>query len=179
MRTFVFKLYVMSDDPAEYITKNSLNEAITTYITRVEQENPLRIAHKNISYENLLRDKMLLVDAIHEGIPIGLFNLIRQEMPYTDDDWADFLDISKRSLDRFKAHGDHVFKSIHSEKIFELAEVTQLGNSVFDTPDDFYTWLNTKSLALGNKMPITLLGNSYGKDMVINELHAIDQGIFV
>lgn len=168
----------MSEDPAEYIKRNSLNEAVATYVTRFEQENPLRVAHKNISYEHLLNDKMLLVNAIQEGIPISLFNLIKKEMPFSDDEWAGFLDLSKRSLDRFRAQGDHVFKSIHSEKIFELAEVTQLGNGVFDGKDDFYTWLTTINFALGNNRPIDLLNNSYGKEMVINELHAIDQGIF-
>jgi putative toxin-antitoxin system antitoxin component (TIGR02293 family) len=72
-----------------------------------------------------------------------------------------------------------VFKSLQSEKILELAEVTSLGAAVFDTEEQFYLWLSTPSFALGNLKPIELLKDSYGKEMVINELNRIDQGIFI
>ena len=74
---------------------------------------------------------------------------------------------------------DFIFKPLQSEKILELAEVTSLGNDVFDTEEQFYLWLNTPSFALGNLQPIELLKDSYGKEMVVNELNKIDQGIFV
>jgi uncharacterized protein (DUF2384 family) len=61
----------------------------------------------------------------------------------------------------------------------ELAEVTSLGNAVFDTEAQFYMWLKTPSFAVGNLQPIELLRDSYGKEMVVNELNKIDQGIFV
>ena len=167
----------MSEDIPQY--NNQLNEAVATYVNRMETHSNLTVAHKNITYEGLMSDRMLLVEAITAGIPISIFNLIRKESPFSDEDWAGFLDISKRSLDRFKAQGDHIFKASHSAKIFEVAEVTRLGKGVFDTVDDFYDWLQVPNFALGNHKPIGLLSNSYGKDLVINELHSIDQGIFV
>ena len=69
-------------------------------------------------------------------------------------------------------------QEISDEKIFELAEVTQLGAQVFDSRKQFYDWLNTPSFALGSFKPIDLLSNSFGKNIVLNELHHIDQGIF-
>ena len=54
-----------------------------------------------------------------------------------------------------------------------------MGNTVFDTETQFYMWLKTPSFALGNLQPIELLRDSYGKEMVVNELNKIDQGIFV
>ena len=74
---------------------------------------------------------------------------------------------------------DFVFKPLQSEKIIELAEVTALGNAVFDSQQQFYLWLITPSFALGNMQPIELLKDSYGKEMVVNELNKIDNGIFV
>ena len=145
----------------------------------METYSKLTVAHKNITYEGLLIDRMLLVEAITASVTMSIFNLVRKEAPFSDEDWANFLDISKRSLDRFKAQGDHIFKAGHSEKIFEIAEVTRLGKSVFDTVDDFYNWLQVPNFAWGNHKPIGLLNNSYGKELVINELHSIDQGIFV
>jgi putative toxin-antitoxin system antitoxin component (TIGR02293 family) len=90
-----------------------------------------------------------------------------------------FLGISTKSLQRNKIKDSFVFKPMQSEKIFELAEVTSLGNEVFDNEQDFYTWLNTSCFALGNLKPIELLKDSYGKEMVLSELYKIDQGIFV
>lgn len=70
------------------------------------------------------------------------------------------------------------FKPIHTEKIIELVEVTHFGEEVFDFAEQFYLWLNTPSLALGNIKPAELLKDSYGKDLVMGELNRIDHGIF-
>jgi putative toxin-antitoxin system antitoxin component (TIGR02293 family) len=74
---------------------------------------------------------------------------------------------------------NYVFESIPSEKILELAEVTSLGKDVFDAEEQFYMWLNLPNFALGNLKPFELLKDSYGKEMVMNELRKIDYGIFV
>lgn len=71
-----------------------------------------------------------------------------------------------------------MFRPIHSEKIIKLVEVTSMGMEVFYTSDDFATWLNSHCHALGNIRPIELLRDSYGKELVLNKLQRIDQGIF-
>jgi len=134
---------------------------------------------KEISYHDFLRNKMLIVHSIRKGISYSFFNKIKQTASFTDEDWADFLSISIKSLQRYKNKVNYVFKSIHSEKIIELAEVILLGNQVFDSTDNFYSWLKFPSIALGSMVPIELLKNSYGKEMVMEELNRIDQGIFV
>ncbi len=70
-------------------------------------------------------------------------------------------------------------QKIHTEKIIELAEVTNFGKKVFDSNEQFYLWLNTPSFALGNLKPAKLLKDSYGKELVMAELNRIEQGIFV
>jgi len=107
---------------------------------------------------------MLLVELIRKGIPTSLFLTIKEIAPFSDEEWSE---------------PDYLFKSIHSEKIIELAEVTVMGLEVFDSAADFGAWLNAPSPALGGKMPLELLKDSYGQELVIQELHRIDQGIFV
>ena len=82
-------------------------------------------------------------------------------------------------MQRYKNKEKHLFKPQHSEKIIELAEVTNYGNEVFNSKEQFYVWLNSISFALGNMTPLELLMDSYGKEMVMEELNRIDQGIFV
>jgi putative toxin-antitoxin system antitoxin component (TIGR02293 family) len=160
-------------------TTGAIDKAVRVLVNRVEQERGYKLLNKKITYDEFLKNRMLIVHAIREGIPYELFNLIKEITPFNEEDWASFLGISTKSLQRNKIKDDFIFKPLQSEKILELAEVTSLGNSVFDTETQFYLWLNTPSFALGNLQPIELLRDSYGKEMVVNELNKIDQGIFV
>jgi len=51
---------------------------------------------RQITYEKFLEDKMLIIVAIRTGIPYSLFNLIQNYTPFSEIDWADFLDISTK-----------------------------------------------------------------------------------
>lgn len=158
---------------------SEVNKAFRVYVQRIERKRNLRIAKKNLTYEDFFNNRMLIVHSIRNGIPYSLFMHIKEITPFTEKDWAAFLNLSTKSLQRYKNEENHIFKPVHSEKIIELAEVTNLGKKVFDSFDQFYLWLNTPLFALGNMKPIELLKDSYGKEMVVNELNRIDQGIFV
>jgi len=157
----------------------AIDTAVRSIINRVERERGYHLINKNITYDEFLKNKMLIVHCIRDGISYRFFNLIKEKTPFNDEDWASFLGISTKSLQRNKTKEDFIFKPIQSEKIIELAEVTSLGNAVFDTEQQFYLWLITPSFALGSLKPIELLKDSYGKEMVVSELNKIDQGIFV
>ncbi|MFM6948790.1 MAG: antitoxin Xre/MbcA/ParS toxin-binding domain-containing protein [Aquirufa sp.] len=134
---------------------------------------------RRISYEEFLEDKMLIVIAIRAGIPYSLFDLIQNNTPFSENDWANFLDISTKSLQRYRVASEHHFKPIHSEKIIEMAEVTKVGLDVLGNLEKFKLWLNTPNFALGSLKPLDLLKDSYGKELVISELTRINHGIFV
>jgi putative toxin-antitoxin system antitoxin component (TIGR02293 family) len=157
----------------------AIDKAVRVFVNRVERDRGYKLINKNITYDEFLKNRMLIVHSIREGVPYDFFNLIKERTPFSEEDWASFLGISTKSLQRSKIKENFVFKSLQSEKIFELAEVTSLGKDIFDTEEQFYLWLNTPSFALGNLKPIELLKDSYGKEMVIGELNKIDQGIFV
>ncbi len=168
--------------------KNSIDVAVARFLenlhTQAEappQKN--RVAESSvfygITYKSLLRNKMLVAQSIRFGIPYYLFEEIQHQTPFTEEDWAEFLNLSTKSLQRYKAEGKHVFKPLHSEKIFELAEVTELGKEVFDDASKFYKWLDVPNIALSGYKPSDLIVSSYGKELVMDELVHIDQGIFV
>ncbi|MBL7773734.1 MAG: DUF2384 domain-containing protein [Chitinophagaceae bacterium] len=139
----------------------------------------IKVSSNQVTYEKFLEDKMLIIVAIRAGIPYSLFDLIQHYTPFSESDWANFLDISTKSLQRYKSSPEHHFKPIHSEKIIEMAEVTKVGIDVFGNMDKLKLWLNTPCYALGKLEPIELLKDSYGKEMVISELNRINHGIFV
>jgi putative toxin-antitoxin system antitoxin component (TIGR02293 family) len=134
---------------------------------------------EDITYTKVLRDKLLLANAVRKGVPNDLFKEIKSNSPFNDTDWSNFLSVNLRTLQRYKKEDGHIYNPVQSERIFEMAEVVNMGNEVFDSVDDFKLWLETPSLALGGEKPINLLDSSYGKDLVLAELNRIEHGIFV
>lgn len=155
-----------------------LDEEVKTMLHDLKEPYIQTGNRQKSSYSSFLKDKMLIIAAIRRGIPYSLFDLIQAHTPFSENDWADFLDISTKSLQRYKAAAKYRFKRIHSEKILELAEVTELGNEVFG-PEKFKLWLHTPNFALGHFKPVELLKDSFGKELVINELTCISHGILV
>jgi putative toxin-antitoxin system antitoxin component (TIGR02293 family) len=167
---------------AEVIKNNEfadVNKAIRTYVERMDTSKYFKIKSDDVTYSNFFQNKMLIIHSIRHGFPYNLFSLIKEVTPFTENDWAEYLNLSIKTLHRYKKETAFHFKPIHTEKIIELAEVTNFGKEVFDSIEQFYTWLNTPSYALGNLKPAELLNDSYGKDLVMGELNRIDQGIFV
>jgi putative toxin-antitoxin system antitoxin component (TIGR02293 family) len=161
--------------------ERKLNNAILSFIRKSQSrvESFHLEVKESITYDEFLSDKMLMIAAIRAGIPYSLFDLIQLYTPFTENDWAQFLDISTKSLHRYKTATDYNFKPIHSEKIIEMAEVTKIGLDVFEDTEKLRLWLNTPNYALGKLKPIELLKDSYGKELVVSELIRINHGILV
>jgi putative toxin-antitoxin system antitoxin component (TIGR02293 family) len=157
--------------------ENKLNKKIVEVLKDSCKDDSYFDTINNITYTSLFNNKMLIVGLIRQGIPYSLFTLIQDFTPFSENDWAGFLDISTKSLHRYK-QVDKNFKPIQSEKIIELAEVTSVGLEVFGNMEKFKLWLDTPNYALGNLKPVELLKDSYGKDMVVSELTRINHGIF-
>ncbi len=151
---------------------NDVNEPLSIYIKSVSIEKG------SLSFFDFFQDKMLVINAIRKGLPYKIFNQIKNFVPFSDNDWASYLDISLKSLQRYRDDVGFYFKPIHTEKILELAEVTTFGVSVFGNSEQFYSWLKTPSYAFNNLKPAELIRDSYGKEMVMAELNCIEYGIF-
>lgn len=153
---------------------HQVNEAAAVYLRSSSDVS----IDTNFKFEDLLNNKLLLIHTIRKGIPFSLFSEIKKIVPFSDENWAEVLNTSTKSLQRYKQESGFLFKPIHSEKIIEMAEVALLGNQVFDSPHHFRQWLNTPCYALGSHKPFELLKDSYGKELVINQLYKIEYGIF-
>ena len=136
-------------------------------------------AGSGFDFARFFADKINIIEAIKAGISYNLYESLSAYVPLAEADWVQVLGISSKTLQRYKAAGDHVFSPIHSEKIIEMAEVTYMGNEVFGAEDKFRLWLNAPCFALGGYKPKELLISSYGKEMVLGELTRLHYGIFV
>lgn len=170
---------VTEEQKKGHTSRSAIDKAFKIYIKKIDKSNLDHGTTKNMSYSDFFDNKMLIIKAIREGLPYKLFNKIKDITPFSEDDWAEYLNLSKKTLQRHQKDANYLFKPIHTEKIIELAEVTHYGKAVFDSTEQFYLWLNTPSFALGKLKPSELLKDSYGKELVMAELNRIDQGIFV
>jgi putative toxin-antitoxin system antitoxin component (TIGR02293 family) len=157
--------------------EEKLNKEVRSLLKSVNKDANIPFGGDQVTFSDFLSNKMLIVFSIREGISYSFFNLIKETSPFNEFYWADLLDISTKSLHRYKKSLKH-FKPTHSEKIIEMAEVTKLGLEVFGNMDKFKLWLETPNYALGGLQPLELLKDSYGKELVTGELTRINYGIF-
>lgn len=123
----------------------------------------------SISQENL----MIVAE---RGIAYGLFNQMANQIPLSVLDWANFLHLSERTLQRYKKN-KLTFDPLHSERILELVLLFRKGEAVFGSEENYFTWLGAKNISLGGKTPRALLGSSVGINLVRDELSRIEHGI--
>lgn len=165
--------------------------SIQDQLTEIEQDllncakdsqvegSPISVVEEaSAGYASFFANKLAIIKVIHGGLPFSLFEKIKNIAPFSEAEWADYLGISSKTLQRQKKEKQFRFKPIHSEKILELAEVVNIGLSAFDTREQFYSWLLEPSFALGKMKPIELIRDSYGKELVMDELNRIEFGIF-
>lgn len=158
--------------------QKKLDKEISILVKQSNIDKKFLFSKVDFTYADFLSNKLLMILIIRKGIPYSLFNLIQNYTPFSDTDWSNFLDLSTKSLQRYK-QASKQFKPIQSEKIIELSEVANMGFDVFGDMKKFKLWANTPNFSLGNLTPIELLNDSYGKEMVISELTRINHGILV
>jgi putative toxin-antitoxin system antitoxin component (TIGR02293 family) len=155
--------------------RQKLNKEITTLLNHTAVGDREFLVWKDLNYDDFLSDRILIIRVIRAGIPFTLFDLIQQDAPFSDDEWAEFLGLSLKSLDQYR-RSSKSFNSVQSEKIIQIAEVTKTGLEVFEDMGKFKLWLNKPADALGNLKPRELLRYSYGKEQIISELTKISEG---
>lgn len=122
-------------------------------------------------------DDSNLTNVVREGVSYYRFTKLSEYIQLTLQDWAEYLHLSERTMQRYKKEGKK-FDPIHSERIVVIELLYKKGIEIFGIKDNFYTWMDTVSIALGNVKPKDLLDTSFGISMVYDELGRIEHGIF-
>jgi putative toxin-antitoxin system antitoxin component (TIGR02293 family) len=166
------------EDKMENLIRLTFVKEFKNIIKNSELEKSWITQFTDLTLTDILSNRLFIVFIIRQGISYTLFDHIQNYSPFSQNDWASYLNISSKSLSRYRQL-NKPFKPIHTEKIIEIAEVTNIGLEVFKNIDKFKLWLETPNFALGSMRPLELLKDSYGKEMVIGELTRIEHGILV
>lgn len=122
-------------------------------------------------------DLASLVNAARRGISYNAFVDIVEKSRLTIQDWASFLHLSERTLQRYKKE-NKAFASPHSDTILEITLLQNKGIEVLGNRENYHKWLETPNIALGGQAPKNLLDSSFGIEMVKQTLSRIEHGIF-
>jgi len=122
-----------------------------------------------------VRTRMDLIDLSRKGVSKEALLYLAKFMGLPVSQMAALLPVTERTIQRYapKEHFDRVV----SENILHLAEVAARGLEVFKNNDNFKTWIDQPSTALGGRSPKSLLASRFGIDMVLDELTRIEHGV--
>lgn len=117
-----------------------------------------------------------LIDATRNGLPYKSLRAAEVIMPFSSQEWARMLHVSKRSIDRLKKERRKL-SSTQSEKLIEVTLLYDYGVDVFGSAEKFTKWLDRNNIALGGVEPKSLLDTNQGIKAVKTELSRIEYGI--
>ncbi len=129
-----------------------------------------------MSFDVLLQDDFRIMQLSSLGISQDLFYGIKDVSPFSLDEWAAFLHISKRTIMRHK-NDQKSFEALSSDRIIVLSRLLIRGAEVFGTVYKFNLWLRSPVFALGGELPFNLLKSATGIQVIIDELGRIEHGI--
>ena len=131
----------------------------------------------NINYQSLDNNEIFkLIEATRDGVKYNTFDDFSEKFPLSYSDWSRILHVSERTMQRYKKEKKK-FDSLHSEKLLMIMLLFQKGIEVFGNSSKFITWIDSKNIALGGIKPKNLLDNTFGINMIKDELIKIEHGI--
>lgn len=135
-----------------------------------------KIISSTSSRQNDDKRAFKLIHLVRNGIPFNDFSHIAAEHPFDSKEWGLFLNTTVRTLDRYK-EGNKRLTQRQTERVIEIQQLMEYGITVFENNQNFYSWLNSKNVALGGFVPKKLFDTTIGINLVKDELGKIEHGI--
>lgn len=105
------------------------------------------------------------------------FDKLTRLVPFTQKEWANILDLSERTLQRY-AHDNKGFEGIYTDRLLHIDQLIEKGLETFDSADAFYTWLKKEKPVLGQQLGFEALYTTRGIQELLNQLLRIQYGVY-
>jgi putative toxin-antitoxin system antitoxin component (TIGR02293 family) len=117
-----------------------------------------------------------LITAVRRGLRTSTIQAVIDELDAPPAEVLPALRIARRTMERRKASGRLLPQE--SERVYRLAKVLALSESILGTKEKARHWLTAPNRALGSVSPLSLLETEAGVDEVTNVLGRIEHGVF-
>jgi len=117
-----------------------------------------------------------LIDRIRKGLSFKAFAGFAASSPFSMQDWARFLHLSERTLQRYRKQNKD-FEPLQAEMIIQIALIYKQGLEVFGSQEAFDHWLSARHIAMGGIAPKELMDTMIGIQLVRDELERITHGV--
>jgi putative toxin-antitoxin system antitoxin component (TIGR02293 family) len=122
-----------------------------------------------------IRNEMDLYEISKKGLPKKALVHLIHNLGFTVKFMASLINITERTIQR--KNDIELLDKVTSEQVLQIADIYSKGTHIFESSENFSTWITIENKALNNKKPIELLSSRYGAQMVLDELGKIEYGI--
>lgn len=122
-------------------------------------------------------DPLRSAELARRGITAREFQRIVERSPLGIAEWGHALDLSERTLQRFRTSGEKLGRT-YTDRVVQLANLMEHGQAVFGDAARFQHWFERPNIALGGARPKDLIDTSFGTGLVNDELGRIEHGLF-
>lgn len=105
------------------------------------------------------------------------FKKIAALMPFTQSEWANFLHLSERTLQRY-SKSNHSFEGIYTDRILLIQELIHTGLDTFQNAATLYEWLKKEKNVMGIPLGFESMQSSRGIQQLIDQLLRIQYGVY-
>ena len=119
-----------------------------------------------------------LIETIRQGLPKQALERLAKALRVKVLDLEHILPVSRRTLQRYEQQDVKCLPKELSDHMLQVAKVYARAVEVFEDEQRALEWLQAPIVALGGRIPMSLLDTSTGVDVVLTELGRIEYGIF-
>jgi len=106
------------------------------------------------------------------------FEKIASLVPFTQKEWANILNLSERTLQRYSNDNSN-FEGIYVDRILHIEELIRMGLETFVNADAFYRWLKREKRVLGKTLNFESLYSTRGIQDIIDQIGRIQHGVYI
>lgn len=119
-----------------------------------------------------------LIETIRHGLPKQALERLANALRVKVLDLENILPVSRRTLQRYEQQDVKFLPKELSDHMLQVAKVHARAVEVFEDEERALEWLQAPIVALGGRIPMSLLDTSPGVDLVLTELGRIEYGVF-
>jgi putative toxin-antitoxin system antitoxin component (TIGR02293 family) len=124
-----------------------------------------------------IHNDMDATDAVLSGIPWRAAFAVQHRYGLTDEELATILDVSVRTLSRHRNNNGDL-STAESDRLYRGASVLGWAAHVLEDTERGISWMRQPQIALGGRVPMTLLSAGTGARQVEDVLGRIEFGVY-